>query len=99
MSDIFEGIGDKPECQHRALQLCKVQDDVVTVYVCRRCSSKFQVEPLAKLSAAEEQLATLNGEHNHSSKPLPLQLEETRQALKAAEERVGVLEKELRERK
>lgn len=34
------------DCQHRALQLCKVQDKPVTIYVCGRCASKFQVERL-----------------------------------------------------
>lgn len=44
--NIFDGIGVKPPCQHRSIQLAKVQNDVVTVYVCGQCSSKFQVEPL-----------------------------------------------------
>jgi hypothetical protein len=44
----FEGLEVKPACQHRALQLCKEQNDIATVYVCGRCSSKFQVEPLAE---------------------------------------------------
>ena len=36
------------DCQHRSIQLCKQQLDVVTVYVCGKCSAKFQVEPLAE---------------------------------------------------
>lgn len=42
--DIFEGLNVKPECQHRALQLCKVQDETFLAYVCGRCSTKFKVE-------------------------------------------------------
>lgn len=41
----IEFVEVKPECQHRSIQLCKVQDETYTVYVCGKCSAKFQVEP------------------------------------------------------
>ena len=44
--NIFEGLGEKPKCEHRALQLCKVQDDVMTLYVCGKCALRFQVHPV-----------------------------------------------------
>jgi hypothetical protein len=43
--NIFDGLDVKPECQHRALQLCKDQGEVYTAYVCGRCFAKFKVEP------------------------------------------------------
>lgn len=42
--DIFEGLNAKPECQHRAIQLCKVQDETYLSYVCGKCAVKFRVE-------------------------------------------------------
>lgn len=45
--NIFEGLDVKPACQHRSLQLCREQRETFTVYVCGRCSAKFQVDPVA----------------------------------------------------
>jgi hypothetical protein len=41
---IYGIIAVKPDCQHRAIQLCKVQDEPFLSYVCGRCSAKFKVE-------------------------------------------------------
>lgn len=39
----------KPICEHRSIQLCKDQEgQVVTLYVCGRCSEKFEVKPVEK---------------------------------------------------
>lgn len=43
--NIFDGLDVKPECLHRSIQLCKEQREVYMVYVCGKCSVKFQVEP------------------------------------------------------
>jgi hypothetical protein len=55
LENIFEGINEKPVCQHRALQLCKVQDEPFLSYVCGRCSTKFKVERIVDAPPAPKE--------------------------------------------